>query len=474
MRQRRGASIHVVEPPQPEGVAFMNKASLSWSLGFIVVLFMSSCGSPLPSFTALEASPSPVSALMATNPVLPTATAPVELQSGIPFLCQSGSPAVYLVFNAQRHQIVDWETFLNLGFKQEQIIACGANAAYSEGGPLTSLLKGSGDAVYWLENGLRRHIPDMETFRALGYREQDIALVPDELLAIWPLGEPVPSLQVSPSPRSTATPMIVSAPTAESATTLRDALKNIHDQFEIDPTRGCFELLTPYPEYHEGLQRMTALLLTDPRAQALSFAEREALFEEVAGFDGVRFIAGNGAATLVSLRTNRGYNVGCGSHYQSPDALHVVDQAGAVYDIGTGGLLAQTWWATGRWIVLLRLKLDASSGPTRWAIWQIGQTGGAWQRLVEFEFVPPPYNFDAPPLYFENGDQTMIADLDYWWATDPCEFSAAFTDTYRHDTWQIRQRYQMVGNTYELSASEVLTFPVYRKDTGEAVVLDWC
>jgi hypothetical protein len=67
----------------------------------------------------------------------------------------------------------------------------------------------------------------------------------------------------------------------------------------------------------------------------------------------------------------------------------------------------------------------------------------------------------------------MIADLDYWWATDPCELSAAFTDTYRHDTWQMRQTYQMVGNTYEVSASEVLTFPVYRKDTGEAVALDW-
>ncbi len=453
----------------------MKKASLFWSPGCIIVLLISSCGWPLPSSTALVASPSRSSTVMVTNPVLLAATAPVELQSGKPFLCQSGSPAVYLVFNAERHHIVDWETFLNLGFEQEQIIACGASVAYAEGIPLTRLLKGSGDAVYWLENGLRRHIPDMETFRALGYREQDIALVPDELLAIWPLGEPVSSRRVSPSTRSsgTATPMIVSAATVQPATTLRDALKNIHDQFEIDPTLGCFELLTPYAEYHEGLQRMTALLLTDPRAQALSFTEREALFEEVTGFDGVRFIAGNGVATLVSLRTNRGYKLACGSHYESPDALHVVDQTGAVYDIGTGGLLAQAWWVTDRWMVLLRLKLVASSGPTRWATWQIGQTGGAWQRLVEFEFVPPPYNFDALPLYFENGYQTMIADLDYWWATDPCELSAAFTDTYRHDTWQMRQTYQMVGNTYELSASEVLTFPVYRKDTGEAVALDW-
>lgn len=219
---------------------------------------------------------------------------------------------------------------------------------------------------------------------------------------------------------------------------------------------------------------MTALLLADPRAQAQSFAEREALLEEVTGFDGVRFIAGDAAASLVSNRTNRGYTLGCGNHYQSPGALHVVDQAGAVHDIGgTDGLLAQTWWLAGRWTALLRLKLDSSSGPARWAVWQIGQSGDMWQRLVEFEFLPPPYNFDAPPLYFQNGYHTMIAELDYWWATDPCEFSAAFTDTFRHDIWKIRQTYKMVGNSYELSASEVLTFPAYRKDTGEPVTLNW-
>lgn len=256
--------------------------------------------------------------------------------------------------------------------------------------------------------------------------------------------------------------------------TLVDALKSIHDQFKIDPTRGCFELLTPYPEYHKGLQQMTALLLTDPRAQALSFAEREALFKQVTGFDGVRFIAGNGAATLVSLRTNRGYKLGCGSHYESPDALHVVDRQGTIYDIGTGGLLAKTWWLVDRWIVLLRLKLDSSSGPTPWAIWQVGQAGSEWQRVVDFEFAPTPYNYaPPPPLRFENGYQVMVADLDYWWADDPCAFTAAFQDKYKHDTWQMRRTYQLVGSTYELTYSEVLAFPVYRKDTGEQVALKW-
>jgi hypothetical protein len=262
-------------------------------------------------------------------------------------------------------------------------------------------------------------------------------------------------------------------PTNQAATTLQAALKNIHDQFEIDPTRGCFELLTPYAEYHKGLQQMTVILLTDPRAQALSFSEREALFKQVAGFDGVRFIAGNGEATLVLLRTNRGYSAGCGHHYGSPDALYVVDQRGVIYDIGTAGLLIQTWWLGDRWIVLLRLKLDASSGPTRWAIWHIGQVNDVWQRLVEYEIIPMPYNFVSLPLRFEEGGQVMIADVDHWWADDPCEFTAEFKDIYTHGDWRMRRTYQLVGNTYELVSSKILTFTVERKDTGQQVVINW-
>ncbi len=257
------------------------------------------------------------------------------------------------------------------------------------------------------------------------------------------------------------------------ASTLREALKTIHDQFQIDPLRGCYELLSPYPEYHQGLERMTVLLLTDPRAQALSLAERETLFAEVTGFDGARFFEGEGGATLVSLRTNRGHNLACGSHYASPDALHVVDQQGALYAIGTGGIDTQAWWVAGRWAVLFRTKLDSSSGPTPWVVWHIGQSGGRWQRLVDFSFAPLPYDFDPPPIRFENGYQTMIADLQYWWADDPCDFTAAFKDAYKHDTWQMRRTFQLAGDAYQLVSSEVLTLTVLRQDTGQAEAVDW-
>ncbi len=406
----------------------------------------------------------------------PTVTpVPTGSKSGSPIVCQTGGPEVYLIVGTERRHIADWEVFLNLGFEAKQIVACGASAAFAEGAPITRLLKGSGDAVYWMENGFRRHIPDMETFRALGYREQDISVIPDDLLATWSLGNPIPTMQSAPLTLLPRTPVASFTSTAQPNAALLDALTKIHSRFQIDPAQGCFGLLSPYPEYHKGLQEMTAVLLTDPRAKSLSFAERQALFKQITGFDGVRFFPGDGAATLVSLRTNRGYNAGCRSHYASPDALHVVDNQGKIYDMGTSdGLLAQTWWVTDRWIALFRLKLDSTSGPTRWGLWQIGQKAGTWQRLMEFEFTPTPYNYATPPsIRFENGYQTMIADLDYWWADDPCEFQAAFKNNYAHNTWQMRRSYQLAGSTYQLASSQVLAFTVYRKDTNEVVALNW-
>ena len=218
---------------------------------------------------------------------------------------------------------------------------------------------------------------------------------------------------------------------------------------------------------------MTVLLLNDPRAQILSLTEREALFEKVAGFDGVRFIAGNGKATLVSLRTYRGHNPNGGGNYRAPDALHVVDQQGTIYDLGTGGLLKQTWWVDNRWIVLFKLKLDGTSGPTRWAIWHVGQANDVWRQMVEFEILPTPYNFESLPLRFEEGYRVMIADVTHWWADAPCPFTTEFKDAYKHGTWQIRRTYRLVDNTYELVSSEVLTFTVQHKGTGEQVAIDW-
>ncbi len=97
-----------------------------------------------------------------------------------------------------RH-IVDWETFLHLGFEKSDIVTSTRFAGYPEGPPITRLLKGIGEQVYWMENGQRRHIPDMETFHQLGHRQEGISEIPDELLVSWPLGDPLPSVLGTPA-----------------------------------------------------------------------------------------------------------------------------------------------------------------------------------------------------------------------------------------------------------------------------------
>lgn len=184
----------------------------------------------LPTYTLVltqksQPTPSPLP-LTSTPPLLPTAT-PTSIATIKPSPSQPPSPAssssgpeydwnspyklptpafffksaegnVYFLEGIERH-LVDGETFLNLGYQENDIVGGSSmEMSYPEGVPLTRLIKGSGDEVYWLENGFRRHIPDMETFRQLGYRPEDIFQVSDNLLRTWPLGEPLPSILGTP------------------------------------------------------------------------------------------------------------------------------------------------------------------------------------------------------------------------------------------------------------------------------------
>ncbi len=104
-----------------------------------------------------------------------------------------GSPDVYLMIDKSRRHIVNWDTFLALGYRQSDIVPCGAAANDPLGGPITRLFKGSDASVYWMEAGQRRHIPDMQTFSAMGYTISDITVLPDSILTLWPEGAPLPS-----------------------------------------------------------------------------------------------------------------------------------------------------------------------------------------------------------------------------------------------------------------------------------------
>jgi hypothetical protein len=128
--------------------------------------------------------------------------------STLPAPCQSDWPKVYLVVDNTRRHITDWATFLDLGYLTPDIVPCGEAVNDPEGAPITHLFKGASSVeVYLMETGLRRHIPDMDTFNALGFQVKNITTLPDEIVNLWPTGMPLDS--VVPPPQDTVYQQIV-------------------------------------------------------------------------------------------------------------------------------------------------------------------------------------------------------------------------------------------------------------------------
>lgn len=79
------------------------------------------------------------------------------------------------------------------------------DSLYAGGAPLTiqvtvanypegALLRGSGPEIYRLTGGLRRHVPNVPTFEALGLAWSSVLSVPDTGLAALPAGNPLPDV----------------------------------------------------------------------------------------------------------------------------------------------------------------------------------------------------------------------------------------------------------------------------------------
>jgi len=58
--------------------------------------------------------------------------------------------------------------------------------------PDGTLIKGSGPDIYLIENGVRRLIPNMETFNAMGFNWNNLTILDDQRLGNIPMGIPVP------------------------------------------------------------------------------------------------------------------------------------------------------------------------------------------------------------------------------------------------------------------------------------------
>ena len=111
---------------------------------------------------------------------------------------QTGGSKIYEIEDGKRHWISTLELFVSRGFQWNQVTEADGSFLRSipEGLPFGvaegSIVRGNGDKVYVIENGLRRWIPTLTTFFVRGYRWENLVVLSDEALNAIPLGAPLP------------------------------------------------------------------------------------------------------------------------------------------------------------------------------------------------------------------------------------------------------------------------------------------
>lgn len=107
-------------------------------------------------------------------------------------LLKGSNLSVYIITQGKRHFIPDPQTFDALGLNGDEVrqvsdeelnvIPMGLDYPCL----ISSVVKGSGPKVYLLKNGYKCWIPDKVTFDSLGFRVQDIQVIPDQELQLIP------------------------------------------------------------------------------------------------------------------------------------------------------------------------------------------------------------------------------------------------------------------------------------------------
>ncbi len=115
-------------------------------------------------------------------------------------LIRSPDGKVWIISDGLRRHIVSGDVLDDLGYDRGVIrnATSGETALHPEGAsvrnasvhPNGTLLKGSSAAVYFMDNGRRRHIPSANVF-ASQFRRDEIVTVPDSTLSRYSTGQPV-------------------------------------------------------------------------------------------------------------------------------------------------------------------------------------------------------------------------------------------------------------------------------------------
>jgi hypothetical protein len=135
---------------------------------------------------------------------IPTGTPLLDmLTSGV--LLRGSGPQVYVMQGGVRRHVVDGDVFTACGYSWAALYYPPDSSLNSipMGSPLTGtpcpvfspspsrLLKGAGPEVYFIQSGLRRHIPNGPTLTARGFRYGSVDFVDDSYLDDIPAGRPM-------------------------------------------------------------------------------------------------------------------------------------------------------------------------------------------------------------------------------------------------------------------------------------------
>jgi len=95
-----------------------------------------------------------------------------------------GKQEVYAIKGARRLHIPSAEAFVNEGYKWDNVVVLPEAHAFAY--PLINLMRvAGGEKVYIVEDGLRRHIPNIESFNTYGYIWADVVSVSAGELSVY-------------------------------------------------------------------------------------------------------------------------------------------------------------------------------------------------------------------------------------------------------------------------------------------------
>lgn len=110
-------------------------------------------------------------------------------------LVKGSKKAVYVIINGKKRIFLDWAMFDAMGYRVFDIESIHDENLNDipDGDPVVSdnfVAKGSGRAVYLIQNQTKRIFLDWAKFEAMGYKSGDIQKVGDEYLNKFPSGDP--------------------------------------------------------------------------------------------------------------------------------------------------------------------------------------------------------------------------------------------------------------------------------------------